>query len=180
MIPAVVAGLILLIAGGGGALWYLGRESGSSPAASSSRFGAKDATVTTYRPVSTLDAASVPAVSPPPLPPAPPAEAPAREPTPELRAPAPMPPPQTARVAPPAAVAAPRRETVTPPLPAQNPAIKTLLGKARDCQRDKRYDCAISNAEAVLTLAPKDREAESILDQAKAGQEEALSNIGIE
>lgn len=64
--------------------------------------------------------------------------------------------------------------------PAENPAIKTLLGKARTCLSGKRYDCAISNAEAVLTLETKNKEAKRIRDQAVAGQEEALSQIGIE
>ncbi|MDP1699176.1 MAG: hypothetical protein Q8L45_15540 [Xanthomonadaceae bacterium] len=93
-----------------------------------------------------------------------------------------------AQVAPPNAPAAP-----TAPKPATNPtlpvakatpnpiqlAINASLDEGRRCVANKKYDCAVSSANAVLRLAPRNAAALAMKREAEAAQASALSEIEI-
>lgn len=130
--------------------------------------------------------APVPQEAQPPSEPAPPIAA---EPAPAAPEPKPAPPvakrrepAATPRSRPtvPAPKPAPAPAPSAPALPALDPAIAALNEKARACLLDKRFDCAISSAEAVLTLDAGNRLAALIRDQARFGQREALRRIDIQ
>lgn len=87
-----------------------------------------------------------------------------------LAAAAPIPePPPTPRPAPPAPAA---------PDPLQA-AIRASLREGRQCMAQKKYDCAISSANAVLRLAARNAEALAMKREAEAAQAQALSEIEI-
>jgi len=65
---------------------------------------------------------------------------------------------------------------------AQNPiqlAINASLDEGRRCMASNKYDCAISSANAVLRLAPRNSAALAMKRKAEAAQARALSEIEI-
>ena len=70
------------------------------------------------------------------------------------------------------------------PSEAQNATIRAAiagnLNEGEGCYASKKYDCAISNADAVLRLDPRNSEAISLRRRAKSAQAAALDNVSIE
>jgi len=64
------------------------------------------------------------------------------------------------------------------PSPVQS-AINASLEEGRRCMASNKYDCAISSANAVLRLAPRNAAALAMKREAEAAQERALSEIEI-
>jgi hypothetical protein len=59
-------------------------------------------------------------------------------------------------------------------------AIAGSLADGNSCFSNKKFDCAISNAEAVLRLDPHNEQALSMRKRAKAAQQNALNSMSIE
>lgn len=59
-------------------------------------------------------------------------------------------------------------------------AITASLDEGMQCMNQKKFDCAITNANAVLRLAPGNRQAQDMKRRAKEAQERAMSQIRIE
>ena len=59
-------------------------------------------------------------------------------------------------------------------------AIAASLDEGMQCMNQKKFDCAITNANAVLRLAPANRQAQDMKRRAKEAQERAMSQIRIE
>jgi hypothetical protein len=59
-------------------------------------------------------------------------------------------------------------------------AIAGSLADGAGCYESKKFDCAISDAEAALRLDPHDSRALSLRARAKAAQQAALNNLSIE
>ncbi|WP_156894988.1 hypothetical protein [Janthinobacterium sp. 1_2014MBL_MicDiv] len=126
--------------------------------------------------VTAAEPAATPAVAEPapaPVPVSAPVPVPAPAP---LPAPAPVPvvekPVKPVKVAPPAA-------------PASKPSglegvITDSLSEASHCMSQRKYDCAIANANAVLRMDTGNRYALDIKRKAKEAQDKALSQIQIE
>ena len=121
------------------------------------------------------DLAATPAAEPEPEPAA--APAPAPEPAPEP-APAAAPAPVVEKPAKPVKV-------TPPPAPVKQTtglesAITDSLSEASHCMSQRKYDCAIANANAVLRMDTGNRHALDIKRKAKEAQDKALSQIQIE
>ena len=107
--------------------------------------------------------------------------APAPEPAPEAPPAAPQP---EAATTPP--VHPKPRKPAAPPADAseQNPTIRAAInGSLADgtrCFGNKKYDCAISNADAVLRLDPRNSQALSLRNRAKSAQDNALNSLSIQ
>lgn len=63
--------------------------------------------------------------------------------------------------------------------PGNSAAVADHLGEGRNCLAAKRFDCALSQAKAVLRLEPANAAAQSLLAKAQAGQQAAMDNIEI-
>lgn len=105
---------------------------------------------------------------------------------------------QTAVATTPVAPAAPRPPEVRPkvrkqaetdenafaPSSSQNATIRAAiagnLNEGEGCYAGKKFDCAISNADAVLRLDPRNSEAIGLRRRAKSAQAAALDNVSIE
>jgi hypothetical protein len=79
----------------------------------------------------------------------------------------------------------PRKPTApAPDAAAQNPTIRAAiagsLADGTSCFGNKKYDCAISNADAVLRLDPHNSLALSLRRRAKAAQDAALNSLSIQ
>ncbi|HEV3430646.1 MAG TPA: hypothetical protein VG320_22430 [Paraburkholderia sp.] len=59
-------------------------------------------------------------------------------------------------------------------------AIAGSLSDGNSCFSNKKFDCAISNAEAVLRLDPRNAQALSLRKRAKVAQQSALNSMSIE
>jgi tetratricopeptide (TPR) repeat protein len=94
---------------------------------------------------------------------------------PAVRMPAASPPPPAPAVRMPAA-------SPPPPAPAvrDNSVINGLMDDADTCSNARKYDCAISNAKAVLRLDPQHARARALLRHAETEQKRALDSITIE
>lgn len=183
LIAAAVAAVVLL--GAAGAYYFL---SGKPPAAASEPAPAlpalADPAPAAEQPLAisdpalddatTADFAATPAADEPaPVPAAVPAPAP--EPAP---APAPAPAPVVEKQAKPVKV-------TPPPAPVKQTAglesvITESLSEASHCMSQRKYDCAIANANAVLRMDKGNRYALDIKRKAKEAQDKALSQIQIE
>jgi len=75
-------------------------------------------------------------------------------------------------------------ENAFAPSEAQNATIRAAiagnLNEGEGCYASKKYDCAISNADAVLRLDPRNSEAIALRRRAKSAQAAALDNVSIE
>jgi tetratricopeptide (TPR) repeat protein len=75
-----------------------------------------------------------------------------------------------------------------PPTPApafaqatrDNSVINSLMDDADTCSNARKYDCAISNAKAVLRLDPQHARARALLRHAETEQKRALDSITVE
>ena len=72
-----------------------------------------------------------------------------------------------------------------PPAPAKQTSglesvITDSLSEASHCMSQRKYDCAIANANAVLRMDTGNRHALDIKRKAKEAQDKALSQIQIE
>ena len=181
LIAAAVAALVLL--GGAGGYYFLSSKPPASPPEPVPTVQ-KEAAPAAEKPLVISDpvfdgaTATDPAVTPAapnpaPAPVAAPAPAPEPAPTP---APAPAPvvekPAKPVKAAPPAAPAnkASGLESV----------ITESLSEASHCMSQRKYDCAIANANAVLRMDKGNRYALDIKRKAKDAQDKALSQIQIE
>jgi hypothetical protein len=59
-------------------------------------------------------------------------------------------------------------------------AIAGNLGDGEGCFNNKKFDCAISNADAVLRLDPHNAQAQALLHRAKTAQQAALNSMSIQ
>ena len=59
-------------------------------------------------------------------------------------------------------------------------AINASLDEGMQCMNQKKFDCAIANANTVLRLAPGNRQAQDMRRRAKEAQDRAMSQIKIE
>ena len=59
-------------------------------------------------------------------------------------------------------------------------AIAASLDEGMQCMNQKKFDCAIANANTVLRLSPGNRQAQDMKRRAKEAQERAMSQIRIE
>ena len=59
-------------------------------------------------------------------------------------------------------------------------AIAASLDEGMQCMSQKKFDCAVANANAVLRLAPGNRQAQDMKRRAREAQERAMSQIKIE
>lgn len=59
-------------------------------------------------------------------------------------------------------------------------AIAGNLADGNGCFSNKKFDCAISNADAVLRLDPHNAQALSLRKRARAAQQNALNSMSIE
>ncbi|QYG05373.1 zinc ribbon domain-containing protein [Janthinobacterium sp. PAMC25594] len=183
LIGAAVAVVVLL--GGAGAYYFLsGKPPVAAPESAPSSPGQEDAASAAEQPLAisdpvldgaaTADFAATPAAAadePAPVPEAVPVPAP--EPAPE-----PAPAPVAEKPAKPV--------KVTPPAAPVNKAaglesvITESLSEASHCMSQRKYDCAIANANAVLRMDKGNRYALDIKRKAKDAQDKALSQIQIE
>jgi hypothetical protein len=58
--------------------------------------------------------------------------------------------------------------------------IKAMLSQGHAYNEQRLYDKAVATAESVLMLDPRNREAQRLMSDAKAGQQAALKSIEIE
>ena len=121
--------------------------------------------------------AAEPAVAP-----AAPAPAPVAAPAPE---PVPAPAPAVEKPAPVAEKPAKPVKVTPPPAPVKQTSglesvITDSLSEASHCMSQRKYDCAIANANAVLRMDTGNRHALDIKRKAKEAQDKALSQIQIE
>ncbi|WP_216354574.1 hypothetical protein, partial [Janthinobacterium sp. GW460P] len=121
--------------------------------------------------------AAEPAVAP-----AAPAPAPVAAPAPE---PVPAPAPAVEKPAPVAEKPAKPVKVTPPPAPVKQTSglesvITDSLSEASHCMSQRKYDCAIANANAVLRMDTGNRYALDIKRKAKEAQDKALSQIQIE
>ncbi|WP_159835351.1 hypothetical protein [Burkholderia sp. 8Y] len=103
----------------------------------------------------------------------PPAPAPAQTAAPEPAAPAPHVREKPKKSAPSAETSGGENATI-------RAAIAGNLSDGTSCFSNKKFDCAISNADAVLRLDPHNAQALSLRKRAKAAQQSALNNMSIE
>ena len=181
LIAAAVAAVVVVAAAGG--YYYLsGKPSAPAPIPAPT-VPADDAPAAAEQPLAIDDAAldggtagdlaATPAAEPEPEPAA--APAPAPEPAP---APAPAPAPVVEKPAKPVKV-------TPPPAPVKQTTglesvITDSLSEASHCMSQRKYDCAIANANAVLRMDKGNRPAQDIKRKAKEAQDKALSQIQIE
>jgi hypothetical protein len=66
------------------------------------------------------------------------------------------------------------------PNPTIRAAIAGSLSEGSSCFSNKKFDCAISNANAVLRLDPRNVQALSLRQRAKAAQDSALNSLSIQ
>lgn len=59
-------------------------------------------------------------------------------------------------------------------------AISAALDEGAQCMNQKKFDCAIANANTVLRFAPGNRSAQDMKRRAKEAQDNALSSIQIQ
>jgi hypothetical protein len=68
--------------------------------------------------------------------------------------------------------------------PGENATIRTAiagsLSDGASCFANKKFDCAISDTDAVLRLDPHNAQALSLRKRAKAAQQSALNSMSIE
>lgn len=183
LIAAAVAAVVLL--GGAGAYYFLSGKPSVTAPVSAPTLAAEETTPAAEQPLAisdpaldgatTADFAATPAADAEPAPvPAPvPAAAPAPVPAP---APAPVPvaekPAKPVKVTPPPA---PVKQTT-----GLESVITDSLSEASHCMSQRKYDCAIANANAVLRMDTGNRYALDIKRKAKEAQDKALSQIQIE
>ncbi|SDR55247.1 hypothetical protein SAMN05443245_7638 [Paraburkholderia fungorum] len=155
----------------------------ASQSVAASQAGAQPATQPAASgPANVVDSsASTTAASQTDLPAAPQTAEPAPAPAPE--APVAAPQPEATATAP--AHPKPRKPVATPAdAGAQSPTIRAAIdGSLADgtrCFEDKKYDCAISNANAVLRLDPHNSQALSLRRRAKSAQDNALNSLSIQ
>ncbi|OEZ49354.1 hypothetical protein JAB1_25480 [Janthinobacterium sp. MP5059B] len=193
LVAAAVAAVVLL--GGAGAYYFLsGKPAAPASEPAPALPALEDPAPAAEQPLAisdpaldgpaTADFAATPAAAadePAPVPAAAPAPVPAPAPDP-APAPAPEPAPAPAPV-----VEKPAKPVkVTPPAaPASKPSglesvITDSLSEASHCMSQRKYDCAIANANAVLRMDTGNRYALDIKRKAKEAQDKALSQIQIE
>lgn len=59
-------------------------------------------------------------------------------------------------------------------------AVAAALNEGAQCMSQKKFDCAIANANTVLRFSPGNRQAEEMKQRARQAQERALSSIQIQ
>ena len=186
LIIAAVAAVVVLGAAGG--FYYMSgtpaapvppqEPVASAPATPVEAAPAADAPLAISDPLLDGAKAAEPAVKPAEAAPAPAAvPAPVPVPVPEP-APAPVPAPVVEKPAKPV-------KAVPPAAPANKTAglegvITDSLSEASHCMSQRKYDCAIANANAVLRMDTGNRYALDIKRKAKEAQDKALSQIQIE
>ena len=179
LIAATVTAVVLL--GGAGAYYFLSGKPPAAPAEPTPTLSAQeDPASAAEQPLAisdpvldgaaTADFAATPAAA-------------ADEPTPVPEA-APAPAPELAR-APVAEKPAKPVKAVPPPAPVKQTSglesvITESLSEASHCMSQRKYDCAIANANAVLRMDKGNRYALDIKRKAKEAQDKALSQIQIE
>ena len=185
LIAAAVAVVVLL--GGAGAYYFLSGKPPvaapeSAPTVPPEPAPAAEKPLLISDPVFDGATAAEPAVTPAvPAPVPTPAPAPVASPAPEPE-PAPTPAPAPAPV-----VEKPAKPVkAAPPVAPANQAaglesvITESLSEASHCMSQRKYDCAIANANAVLRMDKGNRYALDIKRKAKDAQDKALSQIQIE
>ncbi|MDO8074727.1 hypothetical protein O3299_24600 [Janthinobacterium sp. SUN176] len=181
LIVAAVAAVVVVGAAGG--YYYLSAKPAEPAPIPTPTLPAEETTAAAEQPLAisdpaldgatTADHAATPAAEPEPEPAAAPAPVPAPAP-----APAPVPAPVAEKPAKPV--------KVTPPAaPVSKPSglesvITDSLSEASHCMSQRKYDCAIANANAVLRMDTGNRYALDIKRKAKEAQDKALSQIQIE
>lgn len=184
LIAAAVAAVVLL--GGAGAYYFLsGKPPVAVPEPEATLPVQEDPAPAAEQPLAIDDAAldggsagdlaATPAAEPEPEPAAAAAAAPAPAPEP---APAAAPAPVVEKPAKPVKV-------TPPPAPVKQTTglesvITDSLSEASHCMSQRKYDCAIANANAVLRMDKGNRHAQDIKRKAKEAQDKALSQIQIE
>ncbi|MDZ5637244.1 hypothetical protein [Janthinobacterium sp. GMG1] len=177
LIAAAVA-VVVVVAAAGGYYYLSGKPSAPAPVPAPT-VAAEDATAAAEQPLAIDDAAldggtagdlaATPAAEPEPaVAPAPaPEPAPAAAPAPVVEKPA-----KPVKVTPPPA---PVKQTT-----GLESVITDSLSEASHCMSQRKYDCAIANANAVLRMDTGNRHAQDIKRKAKEAQDKALSQIQIE
>lgn len=182
LIAAAVAAVVLL--GGAGAYYFLsGKPAAVAPEpvvpALADPAPAAEQPLAISDPALDGATAAEPAVAP-----AAPAPAPVAAPAPEP-VPAPAPAPAVEKPAPVAEKPAKPVKVTPPPAPVKQTSglesvITDSLSEASHCMSQRKYDCAIANANAVLRMDTGNRHALDIKRKAKEAQDKALSQIQIE
>lgn len=180
LVAAAVAAVVLL--GGAGAYYFLSGKPAAPASEPAPALPALEAPApAAEQPLAisdpaldgatTADFAATPAAEPEPEPAAAPAPVPAPAPEP---APAPVveKPAKPVKVTPPPA---PVKQTT-----GLESVITESLSEASHCMSQRKYDCAIANANAVLRMDTGNRYALDIKRKAKEAQDKALSQIQIE
>lgn len=184
LIAAAVAAVVLL--GGAGAYYFLSSKP-AAPAPEPVVPALADPAPAAEQPLAISDpaldgaTAAEPAVAPAAPTPASVA-APAPEPVP---APVPAPAPAVEKPAPVAEKPAKPVKVIPPAAPVKQTSglesvITDSLSEASHCMSQRKYDCAIANANAVLRMDTGNRHALDIKRKAKEAQDKALSQIQIE
>ena len=183
LIAAAVAAVVLL--GGAGAYYFLSSKAAApAPEAVPVLPAQAEPAPAAEQPLAISDpaldgaTAAEPAVAP--AAPAPAVAAPAPEPV-----PAPAPAPAVEKPAPVAEKPAKPVKVTPPAAPVKQTSglesvITDSLSEASHCMSQRKYDCAIANANAVLRMDTGNRHALDIKRKAKEAQDKALSQIQIE